>query len=336
MDDGRIGHAELRDRRRRALPGRRVSRARPESACAAGGFGQPDAARRRHRRRAGAGARARAPTVQREAYENHGSRSATIIDPFGHRWMLSGPVDRRGRSRSSTATSATCRCGRRTPTAPPRSTATCSAGPTTRRPTRSPTPTQRIGLVLGARSADAVLLLRGGRPRGRTAGDRGRRRHGRRTRSSSTSAPCSDATDPSGAPFAVYQPDAGHTRGRRSTALGQANFRTSRIEVPDSAAFRAFYSRVLFWTFEPGRIDDGWEVQAAHPMAGVAGGNAAAVDRADVDRRRRRRRGGAGARGGRHRHRRTVAAVLRQVGAVHRRPGQPLLPRRVLIAISAR
>ena len=34
---------------------------------------------------------------------------------------------------------------------------------------------------------------------------------------------------------------------------------------------------MLFWTFEPGRIDDGWGVQGPHPMAGVAGGSAAAV-----------------------------------------------------------
>src|SRR5918995_5516555 len=37
-------------------------------------------------------ARERNAVVQREPYENYGSRSATIIDPFGHRWMLSGPV----------------------------------------------------------------------------------------------------------------------------------------------------------------------------------------------------------------------------------------------------
>ena len=30
--------------------------------------------------------------VQREIYEGHGSRNATIIDPFGHRWMLGGPI----------------------------------------------------------------------------------------------------------------------------------------------------------------------------------------------------------------------------------------------------
>src|SRR6478672_11456393 len=37
-------------------------------------------------------ARERGAQVQREAYENYGGRNATIIDPFGHRWMLSGPM----------------------------------------------------------------------------------------------------------------------------------------------------------------------------------------------------------------------------------------------------
>jgi predicted enzyme related to lactoylglutathione lyase len=44
-------------------------------------------------------------------------------------------------------------------------------------------------------------------------------------------------------------------------------------EVPDSAVFRDFYARVLHWTFEPGRINDGWQVVTAHPMAGAAGGS---------------------------------------------------------------
>ena len=37
-------------------------------------------------------ARERGARVQREVYENYGARSATIVDPFGHRWMLSGPM----------------------------------------------------------------------------------------------------------------------------------------------------------------------------------------------------------------------------------------------------
>ena len=100
--------------------------------------------------------------------------------------------------------------------------------------------------------------------------------------------------------------------------------------MPDSAAFRAFYSRVLFWTFEPGRIDDGWQVQQTHPMAGVAGGNARqvtvpmwTVEDVDAAVARVREAGG------------TVIDEPSQqsygkIGAVHRRPGQPLLPRRVL------
>ena len=30
--------------------------------------------------------------VQQEPYENYGARNATIVDPFGHRWMLTGPT----------------------------------------------------------------------------------------------------------------------------------------------------------------------------------------------------------------------------------------------------
>ena len=37
-------------------------------------------------------AREHGATVLREVYEDHGARGATIIDPSGHRWMLSGPM----------------------------------------------------------------------------------------------------------------------------------------------------------------------------------------------------------------------------------------------------
>lgn len=36
-------------------------------------------------------ARGHGGRVQQEAYEAHGSRSAAIVDPSGHRWILSGP-----------------------------------------------------------------------------------------------------------------------------------------------------------------------------------------------------------------------------------------------------
>ena len=47
--------------------------------------------------------------------------------------------------------------------------------------------------------------------------------------------------------------------------------------TPDSGRFRAFYGSVLGWTFHGGRIDDGWEVDNAHPQIGIAGGSDSAV-----------------------------------------------------------
>jgi uncharacterized glyoxalase superfamily protein PhnB len=30
--------------------------------------------------------------VEREPYEDYGQRNASVVDPFGHRWMLAGPL----------------------------------------------------------------------------------------------------------------------------------------------------------------------------------------------------------------------------------------------------
>ena len=82
-----------------------------------------------------------------------------------------------------------------------------------------------------------------------------------------------DAVDPSGTPFAVYRDSAGTPRpALNGTGPGELSYITYLAE--DSAGFRAFYSRVLRWTFESGRVEDGWAVQGCHPMAGIAGGSA--------------------------------------------------------------
>jgi predicted enzyme related to lactoylglutathione lyase len=82
----------------------------------------------------------------------------------------------------------------------------------------------------------------------------------------------SGATDPQGTSFGVFQPAPGTARPElNGTGPGELSYIT--YEVADSTAFRSFYSRFLFWTFEPGHIDDGWQVQQTHPMAGVAGGS---------------------------------------------------------------
>ena len=91
MDDGRIGHAEL------AIAGGVLYladeypelglKAPDPQACSVSlmlHVPDTDAALERARER---GAR-----VEREVYESYGARNATIVDPFGHRWMLSGPM----------------------------------------------------------------------------------------------------------------------------------------------------------------------------------------------------------------------------------------------------
>ncbi len=277
--DGRRPHRTRRagDRRRCALPGRRVPRNRPESPVAAAGFGEPDAV--------GADtdetlerARAHGAHVQREPYENYGARNAAIVDPFGHRWMLTGPTT-----------------GAPTPIqhgdvgyvsvwTPDAERAAAFYGHVlgwTYDP-RDPAGHQHRPAhrhLLRRRSAHLVLLLRGGRP-GRCTREHSQRRRNRRTRSSSsTSAPCS-APPTRRASSSRCSSRLPASRARNSTAAGPVNCPTSptrcRIRLPS----RPSTVGLLFWTFEPGRIDDGWQVSRTHPMAGVAGGNAAAGDRA--------------------------------------------------------
>jgi predicted enzyme related to lactoylglutathione lyase len=82
-----------------------------------------------------------------------------------------------------------------------------------------------------------------------------------------------DATDPHGVKFAVYEPPVGQKRpAPNGSGPGELAYVTHRM--PDSAVFRDFYSRILHWTFTPGRVDDGWQIQSTHPMAGLASGNA--------------------------------------------------------------
>jgi predicted enzyme related to lactoylglutathione lyase len=81
-----------------------------------------------------------------------------------------------------------------------------------------------------------------------------------------------DATDPQGAAFAVHQPTASRNRpALNGSGPGELSYVT--YQVPDSAGFRDFYGRLLRWTFEPGRVSDGWQVVGTHPMAGAAGGS---------------------------------------------------------------
>ena len=271
MPDGRIGHAELE------LAGGVLYLADeyPEFGLRAPATGQVsvslmlevpdvDTALRR--------ARDRGAEVQREPYEAHGSRNATIVDPFGHRWMLAGPMagTLRAIRHGDVGYLAVC-----TPD-PQRAAAFYghvlgwTVDPVTGRVRK---PGLRVQFTSGAPTsvcyyavddlphARASIVDGGG-----TIGDVERHDFGT----------VLAATDPLGGPFAVYQPAPDDIRpALNGSGAGDLSYLT--YETPDSAAFRSFWSRVLSWSFEPGRVDDGWAILDSHPMAGAGGGSTAAA-----------------------------------------------------------
>lgn len=269
MDDGRIGHAELQigdgvlylaDQ----YPELGLKAPSPQSVSVSLMLEVADTDSTLAR------ARDRGASVQREPYENHGARSAAIVDPFGHRWMLSGPV---------TGASVPIQhgdVGYVSVWTPDAERAAAFYGhvlgwtydPATHQVTNTK---QRIGI----HSVDApptlfccyaVDDLAGAR---RSIADGGGTVDELEHVDFGT---LSDATDPQGASFAVFAPTRDEPRPElNDSGPGELSYIT--YEVPDATAFKSFYSRVLFWTFEPGRIEDGWQVNDTHPMAGVAGGS---------------------------------------------------------------
>ncbi|MDQ2721878.1 MAG: VOC family protein [Actinomycetota bacterium] len=269
MPDGRIGHCELQ------LGGGVIYLAEehPELGLMAPPAGSvsvslmlavPDADATLDR------ARAAGATVQRAPANNHGRRGATLIDPFGHRWMLSAPL-------------------------------TAGGG--------EPIRHGDIGYVSwwtpdagrAARFYNAVLGWELG-PHGQV-GNLSRQigidgEHERSTlfccyavddiaeavhtiRDAGGSAedpttepygPVSFCAEPAGTPFAVYQPNPDDPRPTiNGTQPGDITYVTFRPSG-SSASVREFYGAVLGWQFTPGHVADGWEPVGVHPMAGLAGG----------------------------------------------------------------
>lgn len=270
MDDGRIGHAELElaggvlylaDE----YPEMGLKAPAPQANSVSLMLSVPDTDATLER------ARALGAQVQREPYENYGTRNAAIIDPSGHRWMLSGPVT------GAAVPIQHGDVGYVSVWAPDAERAAAFYGhvlgwtydPVTRQVTNT---RQRIGIfgvpgpanlfccyaVTDLDGARQAIQAGGGEPGQAQEFDFGT---------------VLDATDPAGTPFAVFVPAPGTPRPElNGSGPGELSYLT--YEVADSTAFKAFYSRVLFWTFEPGRIDDGWGVQGSQPMSGVAGGAA--------------------------------------------------------------
>jgi predicted enzyme related to lactoylglutathione lyase len=273
MDDGRIGHAEL------TLAGGVLYLAdefseiglkapQPQAVSVSLMLAVPDTDA------ALAQARQHGAQVQREPYEAHGSRTAVVIDPFGHRWMLTGPIP------GLAAPIQHGDVGYVSVQTPDAQRAAAFYGhvlgwvydPATRQVTNTRLSTgivettgpQTLFCCYAVRDLDTAreaIVAAGGRVGTPETHEWGA---------------TLDATDALGTEFAVFQPTPGVPRPELNGAgPGELSYLT--YEVTDSAAFRDFYGQVLSWTFEPGRIDDGWGVQGCHPMSGAAGGAAQTV-----------------------------------------------------------
>ncbi|MGB3230509.1 MAG: VOC family protein [Mycobacterium sp.] len=273
MDDGRIGHAEL------AISGGMLYLAdeypelglkapSPQHASVSLMLPVADTDETLER------ARAHGADVQREPYEDHGTRGAALVDPFGHRWMLTGPTT------GSPVPIQHGDVGYVSVWTPDADRAAVFYGrvlgwiydPATRMVTNTG---QRIGIFSAADRHTlfccyAVTDLAGARESIVGAGgavdeveqfDFGT---------------VLGATDPQGNEFAVFEPTPGQPRPELNGG-GHGELSYITYQVPDSDAFKAFYSRLLFWSFEPGHVQDGWQISPTHPMAGVAGGTDAPV-----------------------------------------------------------
>ncbi|GAA1481163.1 VOC family protein [Gordonia sinesedis] len=219
--------------------------------------------------------------VTREPYEAYGARTGTVVDPFGHRWMLTGPSTT---SATDAAAPDKVRAGDivylslQTPDID-RAVRFYSSvlgweyDPDSRQVTNLG---QRLGLFDGGGygsntvycvyavddldAARAAIVAAGG-----TAGDVSTvARDGYRVL---------DAVDAQGVAFSVHVPDPSTPRpAQHPRGPGEMAYLT--VHTPDSSQFRDFYSAVLGWTFRPGHVEDGWEVEDMHPQVGFAGGAA--------------------------------------------------------------
>ncbi|MEA2900994.1 MAG: hypothetical protein QOH36_881 [Actinomycetota bacterium] len=212
-------------------------------------------------------------TLDRPPSDHEYGRNATIIDPFGHRWLLAEavavPPAQQTRGRHGDV-------GYVSFQVPDRERAQAFFGavlgwtfgpaerPEARRVVGSVPLTGLVGgqergnLVLYWQVDDAAAAVETVRDLGGTATDPVETPYG----------PTSDCTDDQGMAFHLWQPPA----GAAPAAATEPDLAYLSLNVVDSARFRRFFGELLGWTFTPGRVEDGWSVDETVPMTGLAGG----------------------------------------------------------------
>ncbi|MDQ3305248.1 MAG: VOC family protein [Actinomycetota bacterium] len=284
MPDGRIGHAELE------LAGAVVmlSDEHPEVGVAAPVPGQGSAVTL-HLEVADVDASTEravegGATLDRPPSDNPYGRNAVVVDPFGHRWMISGAL-----------------AGAGTGAPAPASNNLAGPGEVSYASLWVPDVEDAAAFyaeVLGWRYASGSALqgrrvegvepplgLWGGqeqqtvflcfsvddvsaavervRAAGGQAEDPRREPYGL----------VADCIDDQGMAFALSETGGGPSS--RAVAVGPAQGELAYfvLGVPETARARTFFTSVLGWSFTPGHVEDGWNIEGVSPRAGMHGGN---------------------------------------------------------------
>ncbi len=210
-------------------------------------------------------------TLDRPPADHEYGRNATIIDPFGHRWLLAEatptrPEPTRGRHGD---------VGHVSMLVPDLDRAQAFYGavlgwtfvaadrPIARRVSDSVPRITLYGghdrgkLHLAWQVDDVDAAVETVRDLGGAATDPVEMPYGSR----------SDCTDDQGMAFTLWQPPAGAAPATRPPDLAYLV-----LNVVDSSRFRRFFGELLGWTFSPGRVEDGWNIEGTTPTAGFAGG----------------------------------------------------------------
>jgi predicted enzyme related to lactoylglutathione lyase len=217
--------------------------------------------------------------LTREIGEGHGSRNATMVDPFGHRWMLQTPlaVSEPVALRHGDLAYASLQV-------PDGERAAAFFGAVLGWSFDGPPAPGHARHVLGATPAQGVFggqdpptlfacyavddldaALQRVEDAGGEAGAPSDEPHGR----------VADCVDDQGTAFALVEVPGSATAPmeRPQNGVREGDLAYVTMQVQDSARARAFYGAVLGWHFTPGRVDDGWQIPDVAPMVGMHGGH---------------------------------------------------------------
>ncbi len=231
--------------------------------------------------------RAAGGRVEREPYDDYGQRNASLYDPFGHRWMLAGPAPgapdpdvepiRHGDVGYASWWSPDMEKAARfyadvlgweyaehEPGSPGRRITNLSQP---RGLWQDDSVETGAGTLLLAYAVDNLeAAVRAVREAGGQAQDPV-------TEERRVVAHCADDQ---GLRFFLYAPEPGEVRPAANGSVpGDLGYIT--MEVRDSDRARAFYDAVLGYGSSEGSVEDGWQIDEARPMTGMAGGRAGAV-----------------------------------------------------------